>query len=35
MQTSYTLKSRTNFVSFMYFLLNFTTDKRIRYALNS
>ena len=26
MRTPYVLKSRTNFVSFMYFLLNSTTD---------
>ena len=26
MQTPYALKSQTNFVSFMYFLLNSTTD---------
>ena len=35
MPTPYALKSKTNFVSFTYFLLNSTTDKRIPFALKS
>ena len=35
MPTPYALKSQKNFVSFMYFLLNSTTDKRIPFALKS
>ena len=33
MQTPHALKSQTNFVSFMYFPLNSTTDKQIPFAL--
>ena len=35
MPTPYALKSQTNFVSFMYFLLNSTTDKQTPFALKS
>ena len=35
MQTPHTVKSQTNFVSFMYFLWNSTTDKQIPFALKS
>ena len=35
MPTPYALKSQTNFVSFMYFLLNSTTDNISEFLLRS